>query len=241
VDQEIYEFSRRKAEQQRWRLLRLSPLFLVFIGIGIWMASRGEVLAWPLMLFFGAGLLIMPLTVARSFRRPRYLGGRFEARRVPLDTAIAAIGSAMMGAGGLWMAWVASPDARTVLLAGGGLFFLLVASLKVLELADSRPIITIDQTGYFDRRAMFHPIPWTAAERLDQQSYRGNSWFALVATGQDKNARLMTRLGTAMGSGGFSLQVNGLDCTQADLLAAVDAWAPRLTATAGLKGGAATG
>lgn len=222
--------------------LWLAPFSLLLTAIGVAMICLGEtkslVAGWFLVALCGPGVLIAPLMAARGFRRPRWTSGRLVARRLALDTAAFVLLGADYAGFFAWAAWLtwaprgAASDALTIAACVAFLlsavWFLIVSASVLLELFDTRPVITVDDTGYFHRRLMRRPIPWDRIDRLEARRRNGRAIFCLVANGQGASRRLFARLNALQGFPGFVVSGGQIDCTVADVLLAIHHYAPRL-------------
>ncbi|MES1203475.1 MAG: hypothetical protein ABUS57_18720 [Pseudomonadota bacterium] len=194
-----------------------------FVAISLFLIVRGESLggAMGLCFFGGCGIVFLaePAGVyGRKTAAIRRAGdaaaARFGFNRPHL--AVMALGAVLMGAGagllGLlgapkWFAWPA------------GALALIGALMLAWRAFDRRPVVTIDATGFFDRRILRAPLRWDQTAALSFTGAFGLPFMTLhPAEGAPVSARKRRLRITDM----------QLDGTLADILAAIHRVRPQI-------------
>ena len=102
------------------------------------------------------------------------------ARYAIFKLALTAVGAALFVAVSGWM--LGSPDfgdiikfiaVIAILVFGGAGLYALVA------IFDRRPVLTIDDTGVFDRRSMDRKVPWSEVHGISAITVRGKPFYYL--------------------------------------------------------------
>lgn len=133
---------------------------------------------------------------------------------------------------GIFLLTIDPPDTRRTLAGVAaivvfGVFFLIGLS----RLNDQGVDIRIDQRGIWWKRWSEETIPWSAIERISVSEIRGQRFACLflhdpAAHRSTTFAGKLARANRAMGFGDIALTASGTDASFADLIAAIDQFAP---------------
>ncbi|MBS0296787.1 MAG: hypothetical protein JSR45_10775 [Proteobacteria bacterium] len=217
---------------QRRRLLLLLLAAAAFVAIGLSMIRTGDQSGWGAVIFFGTCAIAMPMMLVRTYRKSRYTAGALRAGRQPIEAALGVLIGLGMALGSLAMAKFSPENPKALLIGyGGGGFFMLASASRVWRLFDGRPVIVVDAQGYFDRRAMRAPIRWAQVQAVSTTRIRGQLMFTLQTTAPDSTMSWTTRVADAFGFRPYNISATGLDCTQADLLVAIQQHSPQAFAS----------
>ena len=91
-----------------------------------------------------------------------------------------------------------------------------------------RAILTIDADGFFDRRFTRRPVAWDDLDPLAPSSSR-TAWPMFQRAADPGNSTYAHRIYTRMGLPYLYVSYGALDHGGADILLAIDRYAPRLT------------
>jgi prepilin signal peptidase PulO-like enzyme (type II secretory pathway) len=114
----------------------------------------------------------------------------------------------------------------------GALFFGACALIGARQLLRTGPVMEVDARGILWRRWSDERIPWTAIERAEAMTLRGQHFLALWLHDPAlyRSTHTLGKLAganKAMGFGDIALSMSGTDRSFADLIAAFDRYAPK--------------
>ncbi len=103
------------------------------------------------------------------------------ARYAVAKLMVTAIGAALFVALCGWLLAGDLPASDVVRFAAmvGVVFFAAVGAVAARSLFDRRAVVTIDETGVFDRRSMDRKVPWSEIEGVEAISVRGKPFYYL--------------------------------------------------------------
>ena len=104
-----------------------------------------------------------------------------------------------------------------------------LAILQVPEVFNGRAVLTIDSEGFFDRRFTRRPVPWSQMGSLIPSS-TSDAWPFFRPVDDPGNSTLMRRIYSRLGFPFLYVSFGALDRGGADVLLAIDRYAPELTA-----------
>lgn len=159
---------------------------------------------------------------------------RFVARNAPLRLIFLISISIVFVALGLWIAgsFGAPPrPGREWLGWFAAAFFGLCALAGARRLFDNGDQIVVDRNGIFWRQWSAMTIPWGAISRFEHRTVRNQHFVAIHLKDpslfpRDGAARLLGGLNRGMGFGDLAISAVGTDKSFAQLLAAVEHFAP---------------
>jgi hypothetical protein len=207
----------------KFRQPLLYAIVIGFVAISAFLIANGEVLggAMGLCFFGGCGIVFLAEPAGGYGRKAAALrrAGDADAVRFGFNRphlAVMALGVVLMGAGaglmGLlgapkWFAWPA------------GALALIGAVMLAWRAFDRRPVVTIDATGFFDRRILHAPLRWEHAAAISFTDTFGLPFMTLhPAEGAPVSARRRRLRVTDM----------QLDGALADMLAAIHRFRPQI-------------
>jgi hypothetical protein len=159
---------------------------------------------------------------------------RFVARDSPWRLCLILVGAVAFVAGGLWIAGLFGPSPKPGMEWFGWLaaFFFALAPFKLVpRLLDRSDQMIIDRNGIYWRQWSETTIPWSAIRFFSQRSIRGQHFVCLHL----KDPSMFPRAGAlawlaafnrSLNFGDVALTVTGTDRSHAELVAAIDRYAP---------------
>lgn len=156
----------------------------------------------------------------------------FEARASRWRLVLLLAGSLGFVALGIFLLTIDPPDLKRTLAGVAGIvvfgaFFL----IGLARVRDQGVEIRVDQRGIWWKRWSDDTIPWSAIERITVGEIRGQRFACLFLryAGAYRSATLMGKLASAnkaMGFGDIAINTGSTDASFADLMAAIDRFAP---------------
>ncbi|MES2059276.1 MAG: STM3941 family protein [Pseudomonadota bacterium] len=147
--------------------------------------------------------------------------------------ALLVFGALVFVAGGVFVVQTKGLNDPRALVTGwlGALFFGACALVGARQLFRSGPVMEIDARGILWRRWSDERIPWSAIARAEAMSLRRQRFLALWLQDpeQYRSTHLLGRVAgvnKSMGFGDIALSVSGTDRSFADLVAAIERYAP---------------
>ena len=160
---------------------------------------------------------------------------RFVARNAPLRLLVLMAASIGFVALGLWIAGTFGPPPRPGREWIGwlaGTFFGICAVAFTRRLFDNGDQIVVDRNGIFWRQWSSMTIPWGAIKSFEQRTVRNQHFVAIYLKDaslfpRGEAAQLLGGLNKGLGFGDLAISAVGTDKSFAELLAAVEHFAPR--------------
>lgn len=224
---EVERLGEGERRRGRGRFLLILFLASLLVVAGGRVLATGDPRGWTMVLFFGAIALLAPAYLSDFFRRCRYCGGAFEARRVAIESATTTMALAVMTTA-CALAYVGPEDpvGGWALLAAGAVLGA-YTGLYAVQAIEPGPVVVLDARGLFDRRAMRAPVAWSEVVEVDVHGPRGDATLHLITAETPGNRRAFAGL-AGHRFNRVALSTTGLDCTVTDLFLAINAWKPAL-------------
>ena len=101
-----------------------------------------------------------------------------------------------------------------------------LCALRIPELFDRSPVVTVDKKGFFDRRYTRRPVAWSEIDQLILPNEF--SWPVIETHDEPANRTLTRRVFTLLGQPYLYVGAGGVDKSPGDILLAIDLFAPHL-------------
>lgn len=159
---------------------------------------------------------------------------RFVARDSPWRLSLLLLAAIAFVAAGLWIAGLFGPSPRPGMEWFGWLvaFFFALAPFRIVpRLLDRSDQMIVDRNGIYWRQWSETTIPWSAIRFFSKRSIRGQHFVCLHLKDPSMFARAgalgwLAAFNRGLNFGDVALTVTGTDRSHAELVAAIDRYAP---------------
>jgi hypothetical protein len=223
----VRTFIRRRNAAAR-RTFSLTLILFAALSAFVLSSQKMSPLQSKLMaLMFGSFAFISILLLANSWRSIRYKNGPLIARRALLGTLAQTGGMIYLGAIFIFIGTTFGNIYSYVMYFLGAVMVAL-SFLRAPEIFDARTVLIVDAHGFFDRRFLVRPIAWEQLPHLIPSRSTSN-WPVFRIASDPENSTFMRRMYARLGYPFLYVSFGVLDYGGADILLAIDKYAPELT------------